>query len=175
MTESFHKPIRAMALGASHVILAVVMLQSAGWGLPAAAKGNEPVWLSSCTSKDRASPVFCTLEQTLVVSETGALIGKAEVRVTAKGEQPLLLLLVPLGVDVRDGLSLQVDDADLADVAIQACNSAGCLAALPLVPSAIAALRGGRAMTMTFRGTGQPVLTARFPLTGFSEAFGKIE
>ncbi len=118
---------------------------------------------------------MCALEQTLVVLETGALIGKAEVRVTAKGEQPLLLLMVPLGVDVREGLRLRVDDAELADVEIQTCNVGGCLAALPLVPSAIAALRGGSVMTMTFRGNGKPKLTARFPLTGFPEAFEKIK
>lgn len=175
MTESSQISIRAMARSTSRVILSALMLQFAAWAVPAAAEGRAPGWSSSCTSKDRAAPLFCSMEQTLVASETGALIGKAEVRVTAKSEQPLLLLLVPLGVDVRAGLRLRVDDAELADVAVQTCNAGGCLAALPLVPSAIAALRGGRVMTMTFRGTGKPELTARFSLAGFSETFGKIE
>jgi invasion protein IalB len=114
------------------------------------------------------------IEQTLVVSASGTLIGKAEVRVSDKGSQPLILLLVPLVVDVRAGLRLRVDDAELADVNIQTCNERGCLAALPLVQSGIDALRRGNGMTMTFRGAGKPEITASFKLSGFSEAFGKI-
>ena len=175
LTGAIQNRSKATTRGLSRFFLAAVTLQCAVVGTPAVSEEVAPVWQSSCAGKDRTTPLTCVIEQTLVVSASGALIGKAEVRVPDKGSQPLLLLLVPLGVDVRAGLRLRVDDAELADVAIQTCNERGCLAALPLVQSGIDALRRGNAMTMTFRGAGKPEITTSFKLSGFSEAFGKIE
>jgi invasion protein IalB len=175
LTVAIHNRSKSTTRGLSRVFLGAVTLQCAVLGTPAASEEVAPVWQSSCTGKDRTTPLTCVIEQTLVVSASGALIGKAEVRVPDKGSQPLLLLLVPLGVDVRVGLRLRCDDAELANVTIQTCSERGCLAAFLLVKSSVGALRKGNAMTMSFRGAGKPEVTTSFKLSGFSEAFGKIE
>ncbi|MBP2316712.1 invasion associated locus B family protein [Azospirillum soli] len=83
----------------------------------------------------------CFLSQTQLLKESNARLLKTSVGYLGPKEEPMLVLLLPLGVDLRAGIALKVDDSPQLTLVYQQCVQDGCMAAVPLNGPTLAALR----------------------------------
>ncbi|WP_162937617.1 invasion associated locus B family protein [Indioceanicola profundi] len=97
-------------------------------------------WAVECeTGPDGATR--CFLSQVQLLRENNARLLKASVGYPGPAAEPFLVLLLPLGVDLRAGIALKLDDAPQISLAYQQCLQEGCTAALQLDGQTLAALR----------------------------------
>ena len=96
-------------------------------------------WATQCSSVSRDKPLGCSIEQRIVLRETGQQLARISIQVNAdKPSQPALLVHVPLGLSIRAGIKMQVDDAEPLKLDIQTCDAAGCYAGNPVAPELLA-------------------------------------
>ena len=84
------------------------------------------------------------------------------------------LILLPLGVAVRESVPMLLDDKFIALMPIEACVAAGCLMRLALSPPIVGLLRAGTVLKfLALTPEGQTVPLS-IPIGGFGEAFQKV-
>lgn len=133
-------------------------------------------WATSCASTARTSAPDCSMEQTVVVQETGQQIGKIVISVPgAARETPQMVLLLPLGINIPVGLEVQVDDTDAVVFPLSACESVGCFARGPLSPVLLARMRAGNVLNARFSNLNGDNLAVSFSLSGFTAAFDAVK
>jgi invasion protein IalB len=86
----------------------------------------------------------CFLSQSQLLKESNARLLKASIGLLGPKGEPTLVLLLPLGVDLRAGIALKVDDRPQVSVAFQRCVQEGCVGVLPLDAATLAAMRGAK-------------------------------
>jgi invasion protein IalB len=132
-------------------------------------------WVSKCVSESRQSPVDCSIEQTVVLTNTGQLVASVLVRVPTDTRQPVMMIQVPVGLYLPAGLSLQIDDGKAQPVPLQTCDLKGCYAGMQVSPELIAALKAGKRLTMTFQNMAKTNVAVPLALDNFADAYQKIQ
>jgi invasion protein IalB len=132
-------------------------------------------WVSKCVSESRQSPVDCSIEQTVVLTNTGQLVASVLVRVPTDTRQPVMMIQVPVGLYLPAGLSLQIDDGKAQPVPLQTCDLKGCYAGMQVGPELIAALKAGKRLTMTFQNMAKTNVAVPLALDNFADAYQKIQ
>jgi invasion protein IalB len=156
--------------------------RSAQTAAPAAAPQAEtasptaasPGWPARCTSASRDAPLECAIEQTAILTKTGQLVVLVNIRVPSDTHTPVALVQLPLGINLPAGARLQVDDGKAVDLQIQTCENRGCYASSPLAPDALAALRSGQQLKVSFQNLAKETITIPMPLADFAAAYDKI-
>lgn len=125
-------------------LLSALSLLAASPGLSAPQAGETfDDWAVECErapdDRDR-----CFLSQSQFLKENNARLLKASVGYLGPEDEPILVLLLPLGIDLRAGVALKVDDGPQLSVTLQHCTQGGCTGAFPLDGPAVAALRAAR-------------------------------
>jgi invasion protein IalB len=131
-------------------------------------------WVSKCVSESRQSLVDCSMEQTVVLTNTGQLVASVLVRVPTDTRQPVMMIQVPVGLYLPAGLSLQIDDGKAQPVPLQTCDLKGCYAGMQVSPELIAALKAGKRLTMTFQNMAKTNVAVPLALDNFADAYQKI-
>jgi invasion protein IalB len=131
-------------------------------------------WEPHCTSAGRTAPATCTLEQRLVVQETGQPFVTLTVRVPAEPRRPFLAVQTPLGLHLPSGLSLKIDAGQALTVAIERCDQNGCYAGGPIADDFLAALKAGQTLNVTMRAPDGQDLSLAVPLAGFAPGYDAI-
>jgi invasion protein IalB len=132
-------------------------------------------WVSKCVSESRQSPVDCSMEQTVVLTNTGQLVASLLVRVPTDTRQPVMMIQVPVGLYLPAGLSLRIDDGKPQPVPLQTCDLKGCYAGMQVSPELIAALNAGKRLTMTFQNMARTNVAVPLALDNFADAYQKIQ
>jgi invasion protein IalB len=146
----------------------------------APAKGDtaaqQQSWATQCVGVSRSSPLNCTMEQRVILRDTGRLVARISIQIGAgESRQPGLLLHVPLNLSVGAGITLQIDETEPLKFPIQTCDSNGCYAGSPLQDELIAGLKRGKALKMGFQGLDQKPVAIPFVLAGFTNSFDLIK
>ena len=131
-------------------------------------------WEARCTSAGRTAPATCTLEQRLLVQETGQPFLTLTLRVPAEPRRPFLALQTPLGLHLPSGLALKVDGGKVLTVAIERCDQNGCYAGGPMADDLLAALKAGQTLDVTMRAADSQDLSLAVPLAGFAPGYDAI-
>ena len=168
---SLDRILTALAAIATIAISSVAV--SAQEAAPAAAPPAE--WSSQCVSVARGGDADCSMEQRLVVQETGQLVIVVSVRVPHAPRTPAMLVQLPLGLFLPAGIQLGIDDRATQNLPVQRCDANGCYAGLRSTPRSLAALKAGKALRLTMRNMAQEPVTFEVPLAGFSAAFERID
>ncbi len=132
-------------------------------------------WVAKCLSESRQSPVECSMEQTVVLTNTGQLVASVLVRVPNDTHQPVMMIQVPVGLFLPAGLNLQIDDGKPQPVPLQTCDLKGCYAGMQMSPELIASLKAGKRLTMTFQNLAKNNVAVPLELENFADAFQKIQ
>jgi len=61
-------------------------------------------------SANRQAPLECAIEETAVLTKTGQLVVLVNIRVASDTHAPIAVVQLPLGLSLRAGAKLQVDD-----------------------------------------------------------------
>lgn len=133
-----------------------------------------PPWESSCTQASRNDPPDCRMTQSVVMRESGRMLMRVSVRMPAEGGNPAMMLQLPHGLYLPDGVALQIDDTDWQSVGVQTCDAEGCYAGLPIQEADIAKLTAGKMMKVSFKSLARETIAVPVDLSGFGETFQKI-
>jgi invasion protein IalB len=137
---------------------------------PARPAPAEPNWGVICPSEKGG--LEC---RALVVMEAGQNARvSVVVRVPSDTKKPTMLLLLPLGVDLPTGASLQFGKGAAKRVQFQSCDTSGCLAEYAVSEAEIDAMLKGEGLTISVQNQSKQPLTIQVPVAGFPEAYAKI-
>jgi len=97
------------------------------------------------------------------------------VRIPSDTKQPKMLILLPLGLNLPAGVSLQFGPEVGKRVSFQSCDMSGCLAEYPVSEAEIAAMLKGADLTISVEGQNKQPITFQMSVAGFHEAYAKIK
>jgi invasion protein IalB len=132
-------------------------------------------WISKCVSESRQSPVECSMEQTVVLTNTGQLLASLLVRVPTDTHQPVMMVQLPVGLYLPAGLNLQVDDGKPQPIPLQTCDVKGCYAGTQISAELIASLKTGKRLTLTFQNLAKNNVVVPIALDNFADAYQRIQ
>ncbi|QEW06787.1 invasion associated locus B family protein [Nitrincola iocasae] len=113
----------------------------------------------------------CEIQQVLNMENEQGNTRLLRATVSKLDNQLIMQLLMPLGLDVRPGVVMQVDEGEEFSAPFLTCVQEGCLVAIPLDESRLTALRSGSVAKVGFRpfNTDQ-TLVLELSLMGFTRA-----
>jgi invasion protein IalB len=147
---------------------------------------NEGVWKRTCV--DDAKIETCRITQQLFLSQkddegkarvTGRVLGLSVFYVeegeTAK-RKPYLSIQMPLGVDLRPGVVLKVDEGKELPLRYLQCTNSGCDTGVEIDSNFLISLKVGQNIIVGFRpwGSDQTVVL-KASLSGFAKAFNALK
>ncbi|MBW3098358.1 invasion associated locus B family protein [Pseudohoeflea coraliihabitans] len=146
---------------------------------PVAAQQSEtqpaPGWAVQCSSPSRAKEPQCAMEQKIVLEGSGQFLARMVITQHGAGQNPVMLLHVPLGMSIPAGLTLRVDGMDEpVQLEYQTCDAGGCYAGQPVPAPLLAALIKGMEATLKFESSARQPIELKFSLSGFTEAYEAI-
>ncbi len=117
----------------------------------------------------------CHASQQLYVGEGDKRSRVLAASVMKVKDQRVLQLVFPLGVDLRPGIVIRIDDSREQHFSFTTCVSDGCVALLPLNSELYAGMKAGKVMKAGFRPfTSEQTLVAELSLSGFTKASAKV-
>lgn len=117
----------------------------------------------------------CQASQQLFVGENDKRSRVLAASLMKVQEQRVLQLVFPLGVDLRPGIVIRIDDSQEQHFSFTTCVSDGCVALLPLNSELYAGMKAGKVMKAGFRPfTSEQTLVAELSLSGFTKASDKV-
>src|SRR5262245_16813193 len=130
-------------------------------------------WRIECANDGKA--LDCRAINRVSQRETQQLIAGVAVRILPGNKKPVMTILLPLGVQVTDPVTLQVDQGAVERYPMQMCTQAGCAAGAPASDALIGALRSGQTLKVAFLSAAGQTVTVTMPLLGFVLAYDKIK
>lgn len=183
-----HKHARAMASLLATALLAITFVMTPAKVAQAQSAGDttstaaSPAWRLQCSDTNDAST--CSMNQELFLQQTvdgelqtvGRLLNLTIVYLNAGEERvPFMSLQMPLGVDLRPGGVMRVDEESETSLEFLRCTEAGCDASARVTPDLLAQLRSGSVLRVGFRPWGSEQVTAvEASLIGFTAAFAQL-
>lgn len=131
-------------------------------------------WIGVCA--EVAGQERCEIQQTLNVENEQGLSRLMRATVSLMDGQRVMQFLLPLGLDLRPGIVMQIDEGEEFKSGFLTCVQEGCLVAFPLDDSRLQQMRAGKALKLGFRpfNTDQ-TLVIEASLMGFTRASNSIK
>lgn len=129
-------------------------------------------WLVNCASTGGEVP--CEASQRLVVQKTGQLLIAVTVRIPPESKTGAMMLHLPHGLFLPDGVTLDIDGKVSKKYDVQTCDQKGCYAGLPIDDANLKMLQSGKTMTVAFRNLQKEEVRVPITLSGFKEAYAKL-
>ena len=92
---------------------------------PGAKPPSGPGWIAKCASELRKGPLECSVEETLVMANTGQFVADVAVRMRPDTHDPVMTIRIPVGLYLPAGLTMSVDDGKPQPVPLQTCDQQG--------------------------------------------------
>ena len=86
-----------------------------------------------------------------------------------------MIATVPQGVSLKDGIEFGVDGAKQAQLSYSHCVNNNCFAILDLTDAALAVLKKGKVLEMSFQDLQASKIKTDVPLSGFNVALSKAD
>ncbi len=109
------------------------------------------------------------------MANTGQPVSSVVVQIPVNSHEPIVTIRIPVGLYLPAGVTMQIDDGKPEPVPLQTCDLQGCFAQMTLSPNAIAALKGGKKLSITFQNMAKANVVLPFPLANFADAYQKIQ
>ena len=143
-----------------------------------------PKWSKACVNDK--NPKTCRIIQLHYLNKMvdgkkqtlGKVLGLTVLYVenaTTKKRQPVISVQMPLGLDLRVGAVLRIDQGKELQMPFLQCTVAGCDGSLPLDSTLLAAFKAGSMLKVGFRPWGTSTVSAvDASLSGFTRLFESI-
>ena len=134
----------------------------------------ETGWQVICraTSTDRTKLGCSVLHETFSTQERVRLTSVEVVRVEKNRS---LLVSVPLGVSLKEGIEFGIDGQKVSTLLFSHCINTSCFASFDLNDTQINTLKKGKIMDLTFQDIQGNKIKTDIPLGGFAQALAKAE
>ncbi|MGB0713271.1 MAG: invasion associated locus B family protein [Gammaproteobacteria bacterium] len=134
-------------------------------------------WKAVCqeiTPKDKPPVNVCRIAQQAFRPD-GKPVAALSIGYRAGQDKPLAVITVPLGVALKTGLGLSIDEANPTPVPYSICVPAGCQAIGPLDDTMVEALKKGNKLSILFISPEGKKLRADLSLSGFTAAMNALK
>lgn len=130
-------------------------------------------WVVACQTQ--GTDLRCQMTQTQTESTSGQLFMAMEARPAPDGAMAATLLM-PFGLALKQGVTLQLDEAaETMTAEFATCLPTGCLAPVQFDPPMVEALAGAKVLHLTVvAAEGQSVLPITVSLAGFAAAWARL-
>jgi invasion protein IalB len=134
-------------------------------------------WTVRCDNPTGAAEggLVCGMEQAVYAAGSGQAIVKAMVQIDPEVKAPALIVQLPLGILLPEGLTLSIDDGKALRAPLQTCDGQGCYANVPVAAEMLDALGKGKDIVIAFQTVKKQPISVPVPLAGFMPAFQKIQ
>ncbi len=140
---------------------------------PVAAQ-TPPNWITNCDGENQDAVAVCLVEHTILVAKTRQQLLKITVRKESGTALPSIMIRVPLGLYLPEGLQLRIDEQEAQQLEIQTCNAGGCYAGSAVSEAMLASMKGGKRLVVTFRDLAKKEVSVPVPLADFGPAYLKV-
>lgn len=131
-------------------------------------------WVSVCA--DVQGQERCEMQQTLDMENEQGNTRLLRASVNKIDNELVMQLLLPLGLDLRAGIVMQIDEGEEFGSGFLTCVQEGCLVAFPLDEGRLAAMRVGTTTKIGFRPFNtNETLVIEMSLMGFTSASQTIK
>ncbi|MDR0786255.1 MAG: invasion associated locus B family protein [Gemmatimonadota bacterium] len=167
--------MRTISLGAGALFLGALIAPSANAqsGLPGGANSLREVhgdWVVICSAQDGAKA--CVMQQELRVQQSGQLVLAVELQPKSGGAEGNLVL--PFGLALARGTSIQVDEGSSTSLPFRTCLPVGCVASVNFDAATLGALRRGTSLNVSVTPDGGlPEMQWAASLQGFGSAYDR--
>ena len=167
-----------MAAGAKCLLGLAFLIAS----LPAAAAVKKPEagtafgdWQVECETAADGKP-HCFLVQTQLLKENNARLLKMSVGYIGPKGEPVLVALLPLGIDLRAGVVMKLDEGGEAPMTLQQCTQDGCVASKVLDAKELAAFTKAQTLRLGMLPyAGKQSVTMMVSLKGISAGLNALK
>lgn len=133
-----------------------------------------PKWLVSCTNTAADGSLRCSMSQSILIRNTGQRLVTIVMRKDPGQELPAMMLTLPFGFFLPDGVSMFIDDEASEQLPIQTCDAGGCYAGLAVSRSLLDSMRFGAKLTFVIKDLQKREITIDATLEGFDASFEKL-
>lgn len=165
-----------------HTLPTALLFCLLGLSYPAAAqeaaqnKDKDVLWQTRCVGTTRTSgALICESSQSVRAQENGRLLLKVDIIYPANNANPVMQMVLPLGIHIPGQVKLSVDGTPMGDFTIGSCNTQGCFLSAPASPGMIDAMKAGAKLKVDFAPMPGKRQAIEIPLTGFSRAMAAIQ
>jgi len=158
---------------ASTALAAALALMQPGELRAQAAPETAAAWRVECTGDGHT--LECRAIQQIFQRDTRQLVASVAVRYAPDTKGPQMSLLLPLGLNLTEGVSLKVDAGPPEHQPIQTCNNTGCLVTMVPNDKFLAAMRTGTDLKVTIQDASKKPIEMSLPLLGFGVAYDKTK
>ena len=131
-------------------------------------------WVGVCV--DIQGQERCGIQQTLNMESDQGNARLMRASVNLMDNQLVMQLLLPLGIDLRAGIVMQIDEGEEFGAGFLTCVQEGCLVAFPLDETRLAAMRAGSVTKIGFRPFNtNETLVLEMSLMGFTRASQSVK
>lgn len=131
-------------------------------------------WTTRCVSSSWDAPEICTASHNVVVEETGQLFLKVAFEHRFSSDDVVMNLTVPLGLYLPAGLTVSVDERQLAVVEIAMCDANNCRAATSVTRDTLTQMQGAQALEVELSANANATRSVPVPTKGLSQALTRI-
>ena len=156
-----------------NVLLLAIFLYS----LPAsvaAEPSSESPWTIRCETVSSHQHNSCIMYQEILLKKDGLPVLQFSIGLAEVGQDPIVLVTLPLGIYLPTGVSLMIDEQEKVNFPIERCDPDGCHMLVTLTDDRVDTLKNARELRVFFNDSENSPIVISLSLFGFKEAFRKI-
>ncbi len=112
--------------------------------------------------------------QNIVVKDSGRPILQSVIGYIDEAPTPIGVLVLPLGIYLPPGLTLQIDKGQIYEMGIEICGKKGCRVRFSIDDNFLRALKAGNVAEIGFQTGLRKPLKVPLSLKGFTAALGQL-
>jgi invasion protein IalB len=149
--------------------------QQPGGSQPGTVRGSHGSWSVLCDKPAGATVEQCALMQNVIAEDRPEVGLSVVVLKTADRKARILRILAPLGVLLKDGMDLFVDNNNIGRAYFTRCFSEGCYVEVEIDDELLRILRAGKNAVFALReSVDQDRVGIPIELAGFSEGYDAL-
>jgi invasion protein IalB len=141
---------------------------------PATAEDAPPAspskWVKVCEADPATEKQSCTVLQR-IVGPTGDLVASVAIRQVAGDAKVLFTVSMPLGLSIKAGLAVKIDDKKALPLKFGICSRTACYAQGSSDQTLVNALKAGGTLTVAAKSVSDKAIALPITLTGFTKAY----
>jgi len=127
-----------------------------------------PLWLISCSNTLDPGTLTCEFSQSIVLTEENRRLAAAFFVKDVGAPGLTGVFVVPTGLHIPAGVAVSVDGAKVGDAVVDTCTPEECRATASIGDEWLAAMRGGREMTLEVEAADRRPVSFTFQLEDFA-------
>jgi len=131
-------------------------------------RAKKPVWSVDCNNHVNPKKLTCNMRQTVFAGQSKTRIFSATIGEV--GERNLLMLALPHGLNLLEGVKLSIDSGEVLKYPIHTADVNGAYAHIVLTDQMSKHMRAGNILSLNVMASSQSPIELQLSLAGFSTA-----